>query len=163
MLPSKIIDLIKSHIEKFSKEDYASILTIVNAYNDPNNIIIPIKDNGIRVFNTDDIFHIYCPKKGIILINTYKETIEYCCQATNLLEYVANHDDNFKYVNNGRVVNLTKINEYHSYNRVIYFTNGEKVDITGVAMDRIIKKSIGIEKDLYTPKESNREYILALK
>lgn len=154
MHPDKIITLIKNHIDDFTQDQFANLLCIFSTYNDKNNIIIPLENNGIRVVQAKDIYYIHEPKKNKIFIHTEKEIIEYNSPKTNLLEYVDANNDSFRYLNNGLVVNMNVIVSYNSYYRKIYLLNNEVVDVTGTAT-KILEKVLGRDLDLCKNKQLN--------
>lgn len=150
MYSRRFISILKEKMIKFNEDQKKDVIDVVSAnMENSNNILIPLKNNGIKVINTNDILYIYEPKKGKVFINTANEEIEFQCTAYDLLEYVVNRDNYFQFLHNGLVVNTSKMISFNSYYRKVYFVNEKEVIVTGVAMKQIVQKILGKERDSY--------------
>ena len=158
MFKKLLMPFMKENAQSLTPRDVSELIELlINNYNDPNNILIPLANNQYRVINADDILYIHHPKKGTITIALEEENLSYKNTAFDVMEFLEGTNKNFSFLDNGLLVNIRQIVNYHSYFRKIYFKNGTNVVVTGAAMNNIIIKRFGKEIDLYQNSELKRQ------
>lgn len=150
MHTSILLKRLRDKFVDFTNEEKLELLNIVSrCTTDSNSIIVPEKDNGFYLVDANEIYYAHEQKKGKVIIKTRKGKSEYTNNACDILEYLDNNNKSFRYLNKDLVVNIDKILSYNSYYRKIFFADDKELVITGAAMDNIIVKILGKEKDLH--------------
>lgn len=149
MQPSKLIALLKNDMDHFAQEEHIELIKMISDFHNETGeyVLVPLENNGLRIISANDIYFIKQPKKGKIFIHTYEEIIEYTTMKTNLLDYMVVKNKKFRLLNSGLVVNIDKMVGYNSYYRKVYLSDDLVIDVTGAAINNIVRKILGKDKD----------------
>ncbi len=131
-----------------------------NQFENDGVIFLPEGFNKVRAIEVFEICYLQIVKNKIE-IRLKNEVILYDSSSTDLLDYLEENNKDFKYVNNGIMVNLANIKMYDSYYRKVYFSHTNKdiyADATKAAIDKIIRFAIGKEKDIVGKEKLETEY-----
>ena len=148
---------IKDNIHSLKKEEIKEIIELlINIYNDNSNILVPLDNNKYRIINANDILYVERPKRDNYIIALTNEDIRFKNNAFDIANYLMELDSNFKCLNNGLWANVAKIRYYDSYYKRIYFSDEKYVDVTSAAINNIVKKYLGVAKDIYLNSERSK-------
>lgn len=158
MYAQRFIRMLKEHIQNFTKDEKQQVMD--NAIGN-DGIFIPRPENKCSIISIKEILYVSQPKMGKVIIRTLTNEIEYANSSCDLLKYICDKYENFKYFNNGLIVNIDKMLNYNSYYHKVYFSNGIEIRVTGAAIKNIVQRVLGKRKDLYDDTYiGEKEYIL---
>lgn len=143
MFPRNTINLLlKEHLSSMSTSDKIEIVnTVLMDLPSHSNIVIT-DGNNIKLIEVNKILYLYKPKKKIFIIQMQDQIVEYNSTDGDLLDKIEIANENMFYLNHDLLVNIDKIVAYDSFLHKVYFSENTFVSVTGVAINKIVKKHI---------------------
>lgn len=151
MLPKDAF--MKLIIEVCNELDQTDIIELTNILlkkcQNTTSIIVPQGDNRFSIINTDEILYISNKEKDYTVFATLKNTYYKKIKNYEILHFIEKNNSDFRLLNSNLLVNIPKIKMYDSYYRKIYFSEDIYINVTGSAMDNIIKRNLSKSYDMY--------------
>jgi hypothetical protein len=148
-------EIIESIVKQFKRLSGAEIVEAIQKISEGINskdvICLPFENNGIKSVHVSDIIYLDERKKKNVYIITKDGEFAYNNYACNILSYLEENHENFKFINTTQMINLDQMKTYHSYLNRVYYTDSDKIylNCNGKAVNKkgFIKVHLGTEND----------------